>query len=339
MNPSLDFENSEDDWKKSLRSALKNNSELNAYFNLSINCSYPHFIPIKLAKKIKKSGPNSALWKQFVPDELENSSLQEKGHIDPIGDQLHHKSAQLIHRYKNRALFLPITACPVICRYCFRKNELDLENFEGDLFIPDREKTLNYLQEHPMIEEIIFSGGDPLIMNNEKIESYLQLFSTITSIKYIRFHSRVPVILAERITHKLVALFQKFSWRFTFIFVIHCNHQEEIDDEEEAAILKLAECSQLLSQTVLLKGVNDDSRTLRDLILKLQKLKVRPYYLHHPDKVKGGMHFYLEKSTGLIIYKELRQLIPGWMLPHYVVDDPEGSGKQAVENFFYTHHV
>lgn len=334
MNQPSITETIDEDWKQSLKFALKKINDVNAFFDLSIKCSYPVFIPLDLANKIKKLGPTSSLWKQFIPQESEDSPFEGQEFLDPIGDQLHHKSSQIIHRYKNRALFLPIINCPVICRYCFRKNELDTKNFEGDLFSPDTESTLNYLHNHPEIEEIIFSGGDPFIMGDAKIEAYLNLFSTVPTLKFIRFHTRVPVTLPKRITERLINILKKFSKRYDISVAIHCNHIEEITANEERAIEKLKPSAQLLSQTVLLKGINDDAQTLSHLYKKFHELKIRPYYLHHPDKVKGGMSFYLEQHEGLEVYKKLRHLIPGWMLPQYVVDHPEGLGKRPIGSIF-----
>lgn len=318
------------DWRESLNSAIKKKEDLNLFLGTSFKTDYPLFLPLKLANKIKEKGPTSVLWKQFVPQDLEESIEQNAGFLDPIGDQIYQKSSQIIHRYHNRVLFLPLVKCPVICRYCFRKNELDLNHFEGDLFKPNITQTLEYLQSHSEIEELIFSGGDPLLLSDQKIDFYLNSFSQIKSLKYIRFHTRVPVILPERISAALIEVLEKYKQRFVISFAIHCNHFEEIGEEEAQAILKLNGIVQLLSQTVLLKNINNDASILRQLFIKFYSLNIRPYYLHHPDLVKGGMHFYLEVKEGRKIFKELRQLLPGWLLPQYVLDHPEGRGKENI---------
>lgn len=312
-------------WQEEMRTALKNEKDLNDFFNCQIaNTPYSIFLPRVFAEKIKKAGPKSVLWKQFIPQFVENSL---EGLIDPIGDQIYLKAPQLIHRYKNRALFLPTTNCPVICRYCFRKNEL---SFSQDLFLPRFNETLDYLKNNPQIDELIFSGGDPLILSDEKISFYLEEFSKIPSLKFIRFHTRTPIILPSRITDNLVNLLKKNSFK-KITLAIHINHTEELDPEVREALLRM-EGLNLISQTVLLKGINDDSTILKELIHNLISLNIRPYYLHHPDKVRGGMHFYLDLHKGRKIYLSLRDEIPGWALFNYVIDLPEGRGKSPAFN-------
>lgn len=294
--------------------------------------SYPIFVPRKLAEKIKKLGPGSALAKEFLPSETElDADLNRFGMEDPIGDKNYFKAPQLIHRYHSRALFAPTTICPVHCRYCFRKNEL---NADEELFQNDFSGTLDYLKTHPEISEIIFTGGDPFTLSNERLEKYLTGFSEIKSIKDIRFHTRYPVIMPERIDSGLLRILADFSVKFrTMTIGIHANHIEEFDPEAEAAIKKLGDLNiQLLSQTVLLNGVNDNVLILLDLFEKFIDLKVRPYYLHHPDRVKGGMHFYLPLEKGREVYAGLRDKLPGWALPHYVIDIPGGHGKVSAFN-------
>lgn len=294
--------------------------------------TYPVFIPRKLALKMKAEGPDGILAREFLPSlEETDPDLNQKGMLDPIGDKNFLKAPQLIHRYKSRALFTPTTLCPVNCRYCFRKNELSAQD---ELFQQDFEKTLRYLNDHPEISEIIFTGGDPLNLSNEKLEKYLTAFAQIKSIKDIRFHSRFPVILPERIDHDFLKLMEEFSKTFrTVSIAIHANHKNEFDPENRGAIQKLS-CSgvQLLSQSVLLSGVNDSSEILLELIHTFLELKIRPYYLHHPDHVAGGMHFYLPLQKGRMLYQALRKELPGWAIPQYVLDVPGGKGKISAFN-------
>lgn len=292
--------------------------------------TYPVFIPMNLARKIKFQGPHGVLAKEFLPDPSEtNPDL--KGSDDPIGDKTHLVAPQLIHRYPSRALFTVTSICPVLCRYCFRKNELETTD---KLFETQFDQTLSYLKAHPEVSEIIFTGGDPLTLSNEKLEKYFKAFSAIGSIKDIRFHTRYPVILPERIDEGFIQLLNNYSEVFrTVSIAIHCNHVDEIDEAAELAIRKLSfSQAQLLSQTVMLKGVNDDTEVLLGLFNKFLDLKIRPYYLHHPDEVKGGMHFSLSIQTGRKIYQGLRKSLPGWALPLYVIDLPGGHGKISAFN-------
>jgi lysine 2,3-aminomutase len=326
-------------WTSEFQLAFKNSGDLYKFLNWELPSSlsevaktWPVFVPRNLALKIKAEGPEGILAKEFLPHELElDPELNAKGFADPIGDKEYFKAPQLIHRYKTRALFTPTSICPVHCRYCFRKNEL---NAADELFQRDFEETLFYLRSHPEISEIIFTGGDPLTLSNDRLENFLEAFSGIPSIKDIRFHSRYPVILPERLDDGFRNLLSKYVKKFrTLTLAVHVNHSAELDDVNRKNILALNETGiQLLSQTVLLKGVNDNKSALVDLMNELLSLKVRPYYLHHPDRVKGGMHFYLSLEEGRKIYSTLRDELPGWALPNYVIDIPGGHGKVSAFN-------
>ena len=315
-------------WITEFQESFRHSRELVSFLGFSMNTHqidevYPLFIPRRMAEKIKKAGPDSPLARQFLPHENE---LSLQGFFDPIGDQVHFKAPQLIHRYESRALFTPTSICPVHCRYCFRKNEI---SGSDEIFQPDFEKTLYYLRDHKEISELIFTGGDPLTLSNEKMGKYLEAFSKISHLKDIRFHTRYPVILPSRLDPGFLNLINDFSTRFrTMSLAIHINHSDELDKESSEAIMGLHGTQlQLLAQTVLLRGVNNSSIALLKLFDDLITLKIRPYYLHHPDQVKGGMHFYLSLEEGRKIYSEVRQKLPGWAIPHYVLDIPGGFGK------------
>lgn len=299
---------------------------------LTVAKTYPIFVPVRLARLIKDDGPDGALARQFLPSEHEtNPTINQGGFYDPIGDKEHFVAPQLIHRYSSRALFAPTTICPVNCRYCFRKNEI---SDSDEIFRSSFEKTLDYLNHHSEVNELIFTGGDPLNLSNEKLQTYLDSFSKINHIKDIRFHSRYPIIIPSRINEEFISILQKFSKIFrTISIVVHINHEKEVDNSVMSALSKLSRLNiQLLSQTVLLNRVNNHTDELYNLFNKLIELKVRPYYLHHPDRVKGGMHFYLPLKQGREIFRELRNLLPGWALPNYVIDIPGGHGKVSAYN-------
>lgn len=314
-------------WKDEFKSALKTKEDLEQFFNRPFpQLNYPVFIPKKFAKRIKEQDENFVLEKQFLPQEIENKN---NGLVDPIGDFKHLKTKGLIHRYQNRVLFIPTQICPVICRYCFRKNELNqsLEELNQEL-----ELTLHYLKNHPEVNEIIFSGGDPLILSDEKISGYLQAFSSLPQIKFIRFHTRTPIIIPSRVTNSFIEMIKSYESKFKFIFVIHTNHSLEIDKDVSMSLKNLSQNFLVLSQTVLLNKINNQVNTLKNLFSQLIELNIRPYYLHHPDPVKGGMHFQISLEEGRKIYRELRKELSGWMLPEYIIDIPEGKGKVPAFN-------
>jgi lysine 2,3-aminomutase len=325
-------------WKSDFQAAYKNSSDLFHFLGWDDDSSlvekkYPLFIPQNLAKKIKAQGKTGVLAREFLPDLQELSDL---GLDDPIGDKIYNTAPQLIHRYPSRALFTPTSICPVHCRYCFRKNEL---NANDELFAADFDKTLEYLKQRSEISEIIFTGGDPLTLSNEKLQTYLEAFSKIDSIKDVRFHTRYPVILPSRLDDGFKNLLQDYARKFrTISLAIHANHVDEFDQESIQKIRELSKLNiQLLSQTVLLKDVNNSLNTLLELFNLFISLKVRPYYLHHPDQVKGGLHFYLSLEEGRKLYAQLRALLPGWAIPQYVIDIPGGSGKVGAFNPETTH--
>ena len=320
-------------WKNNFQEAFKNSAELFQFLGWSsqsahlVEKNFPIFVPKRLAQRIKDQGPQGVLAREFLPSSSEiDPILNFDGMEDPIGDKIHLAAPQLIHRYQGRALFTPTSICPVHCRYCFRKNEL---NPTEEIFSADFEQTLNYLRQHPEISELIFTGGDPLTLSNKKIEKYLEAFAQIPSLKDIRFHTRYPVILPERLDSEFLGVMKFFGKKFrTLSIAIHVNHAGEFDPFIKQKILELSETNiQLLSQTVLLKDVNDSVEALTDLLNTLLELGVRPYYLHHPDQVKGGLHFYLPLEEGRKIYAQIRNLLPGWAIPHYVIDIPGGQGK------------
>lgn len=319
------------DWQTSFREAFRSSSDLFRFleneqaFNEE---NYPIFVPRKLAEKIKKRGPNSALWKQFIPSQIENSP-NDLGLYDPIGDLTHSKGSGIIHRYKNRLLFSPTLICPVNCRYCFRKNELaDREDaLKGRL-----EKLIEYIDANSQVEEVILTGGDPLMLSNQRLELILNALAG--KVEYIRFHSRVPVILPERIDSELLGIIKKANRQFSVVsLAIHANHQEEFDEENSASIKNLTLTgTQLLSQSVLLKDVNNSAKDLIGLYKQFAKLGVKAYYLHHPDQVRGAMHFSLPLAEGRKLYSSLRDNLPGWAIPHYIIDPENGQGKNLAYN-------
>jgi lysine 2,3-aminomutase len=317
-------------WTEEFRDSLKTREDLNKFFNTEFpEINYPLFLPRVFAQKILGAGPGSALWNQFLPRAEENNI--DVGRLDPIGDKVHAKNNQLIHRYENRVLFTPTTVCPVLCRYCFRKNELAQKD---EIFDQKFAEAIAYLKVHPEINEVIFTGGDPFILSNEKLAYYIQEFSELQTIKYIRFHTRTPIILPSRIDEGLIAVLESAKALFQRCMVmIHLNHVTELTYDVARAIQDLTDHNiEVYSQSVLLKGVNDTTQDLYDLFSVLADMKVKPYYLHHPDEALGAMHFYVSLPEGRKIFAPLHNKLPGWALPQYILDIPGGEGKVPAFN-------
>lgn len=323
-------------WQSEFRNSLKSIKDINQFFNTNFeNTSYPVFIPKSFAQKIKNDGLDGPLAKQFLPHFLENSNL---GNIDPIGDKVHAKKGGIIHRYQNRILFTPTTVCPIQCRYCFRKNELSEKD---EIFNHSLKELESYLLANSEVNEVILTGGDPLVLSNKKIYELLSLLSSL-NISYVRFHTRTPIILPTRIDDGLAQLLNHFSEEFTkILFFVHTNHSCEIDDEVKSALLRLKNINiDKRTQTVLLNGINNSSQELVQLFNKITECHFNPYYLHHPDKVKGAMHFHLSLEEGRRIYAKLRSQISGWAIPHYVIDNEKGKSLAFnPEGYEYSGHL
>lgn len=288
--------------------------------------TYPQSIPLKFKKYLDQFSKDHPLNKQFIPS-LEE--LSENGLYDPIGDQIHSKGDGIIHRYKSRLLFTPTTVCPIQCRYCFRKNELSQKD---EIFSQNISTLINYLRLNPQVKEVILTGGDPLILNNQKL---FKIFEELKGhVDYIRIHTRTPIIIPKRIDDDFVEMIKYYQDYFKIISLsIHTNHELELYPEVLKSLGKLHQTNiNLISQTVLLKDVNDNVEALKNLFMKLCENKIQPYYLHHPDKVKGAMHFYISLKIGRQIYGKLRDELPGFMLPHYVIDPANGKGKTLAYN-------
>lgn len=316
-------------WQDEFRNALKTYREIESFFNLDnpIKLNYSCFIPLSFAERIKNGGEKGVLWKQFIHQEQENA---QDGKLDPTGDKQKAKGSGIIHRYNSRVLFTPTTNCPIICRYCFRKNQLSSQD---EIFKHNLNGLIDYLVKNPEVNEVILTGGDPLVLSNAKLRTIFLELSNL-KIKFLRIHTRTPIILPSRIDDGLIELFNEFSSKFTrIIFVLHANHEEEIDQNVSTALNKLRDCSiDKKTQTVLLKDVNNHEDILIKLFYKLIDCDFTPYYLHHPDRVKGAMHFYLSLPVGREIYLKLRDKLPGWAIPHYIIDHPNGEGKQLAFN-------
>lgn len=311
-------------WKDDFRESLRSLKECELFFDIELpQTHYPIFIPRPFAKKIKDAGPGSPLWRQFLPSLEENN---DEGLSDPIADQRHAVGGGIIHRYPNRILFTPTEVCPIQCRYCFRKNELhtNLDVFKSNLsFLQE------YCSQHPEVEEVILTGGDPLVLSNGKVYDLLDGISKIESIKMVRFHTRTPIILPNRINSGLIEVLNHFTKKFSSIsLVIHTNHLSEWSSEFLLGIKRLRSTDvHLLSQSVMLKDVNDNKDDLKVLFNSLYARGIKPYYLHHPDPVKGGMHFVIPKEKGRELYLKVKSEVSGVVLPHYIVEKPQGAGK------------
>jgi lysine 2,3-aminomutase len=271
------------------------------------------------------SSPGDAIWRQCIPDIRE---LSDDAQIaDPLAEELLSPVPGLIHRYPDRVVLLVSNRCPVYCRFCMRKRHV---GGEGDIpLAPDTlERALAYIRSTPAIRDVILSGGDPLMLDDASLQTILSRLRDIHHVKIIRIGTRIPVTLPERVTPELCSMLSRFH---PLYINTHFNHPAEITAASARACGLLANAGiPLGNQSVLLRGVNDDITVMRDLMTGLLEVRVKPYYIHQMDLIKGTSHFRTPVSRGLEIIRSLRGHVSGMAVPHYVIDLPEGKGKVAL---------
>ena len=270
-------------------------------------------VPLAFVGKMNAKDPLDPLLLQVLPHHLE---LEEHPEFvtDPLGEEAANQLPGVLHKYKSRFLLTLTGACAVHCRYCFRRHFPYQEN------LPKNEDWLNiknYIESNPDINEVILSGGDPLTLSNRKLALWLERLSSLKQVKILRIHSRVPIVIPNRIDEELISLLK--NSRLRIVLVVHSNHASELDDFTCSKLLQLSDHHiTVLNQAVLLKGVNDSAQTLIDLSYRLFEARVMPYYLHVLDKVKGAQHFDLESSKIDDIYRDVLANLPGYLVPKLV---------------------
>src|SRR5712675_1065695 len=265
------------------------------------------------------------LIRQFLPDDRELHALPHE-RADPIGDIPFSPVKGIVHRYPDRVLLKVAHACPVYCRFCFRREMVGShgEPLQGAAL----DGAIDYVRSHPGVWEVILTGGDPLALSLRRLTDVLTRLATISHVRILRIHSRVPIVDPESIDDSLTGALKV---KTPVYVALHINHPEELTEAVVAAIGRLLDNGAvLLSQTVLLRGVNDDAAVLEQLFRRLVTLKVRPYYLHHPDLAPGTSHFRVPIETGQALVHTLRQTMSGLCMPTYVLDIPGGFGKVPI---------
>ncbi|NLN56662.1 MAG: EF-P beta-lysylation protein EpmB [Gammaproteobacteria bacterium] len=270
-------------------------------------------VPRAFVQKIQKGNPLDPLLLQVLPHHLELED--HPGFVtDPLGEEQANQQPGVLHKYKSRFLLTLTGACAVHCRYCFRRHFPYQENLPKT---EDWDNIKTYIESQPDINEVILSGGDPLTLSNRKLQIWIERLSSVQQIKFLRIHSRVPIVIPNRVDETLISLLK--NSRLRIILVVHSNHASELDYFTCANLAKLVEQNiTVLNQAVLLNGVNNSAQVLVDLSYRLFDAGVMPYYLHVLDKVKGAHHFDLMPSDIDHIYKELLANLPGYLVPKLV---------------------
>jgi lysine 2,3-aminomutase len=278
---------------------------------------------------IDPADPADPIARQFLPDIAELTVTAEEL-ADPIADEAHAPVKGIVHRHPDRVLLKAVASCPVYCRFCFRRETVG-PGKPNALSTADLAGALAYIQNHPEIWEVILTGGDPFILSPRRMGQITQALALTGHVKIVRWHTRVPVVEPDWVTDELAA--SLIAPGVTSWVAIHANHPRELTDAARRAVARLAQAgASLVSQTVLLKGVNDNIETLSELMRSFVEAGIKPYYLHHPDLARGTSHFRLGIEEGLVLTRQLRARMSGLAQPTYVLDLPGGHGKVVLDS-------
>lgn len=282
-------------------------------------------VPLGFAKRMQKGNPRDPLLLQVLAVDTELHSTDNFS-ADPLAERQANPVKGLIHKYHGRVLLTLTGACAINCRYCFRRHFPYQDNNPGREGWKD---SINYIANDSSITEVILSGGDPLLASDLVLDELIQQLERIPHLHTLRIHSRIPVVLPERIDTHFLALLSKS--RLHKVIVLHCNHPQELDETVKIACTHLREANcHVLNQSVLLSGINDNAATLATLSQTLFAYGVMPYYLHLLDKVNGAAHFDMPLSEAQAIYKQLQRRVPGYLLPRLAREEAGELNKTLV---------
>jgi lysine 2,3-aminomutase len=271
--------------------------------------------------------PADPIARQFVPDPRELVVRPEE-RADPVGDDVHSPVEGIVHRYPDRVLLKLVHICPVYCRFCFRRESVG-PGHRRSLSRAAVVRALDYIRARPQIWEVILSGGDPLVLSARRLRDVVRALEGIEHVKIVRVHTRVPVVAPARITADAVRAI-KARGKTTYV-VLHANHPRELSARARAACARIIDAGiPMLSQSVLLRGVNDDPDTLATLMRTLVENRIKPYYLHHGDLAPGTGHLRTTIPQGQALVRELHGRLSGLCQPTYVLDIPGGHGKSPI---------
>lgn len=325
-------------WQAELSSGFHNPAELLAALGLAADdcglatdgtSGFPLRVPRGFVARMRRGDPVDPLLLQVLPAQRE--ALPAAGFsADPVGDLASTRAPGLLQKYAGRALLISTGACAVHCRYCFRREFPYADHGAGQLA-----PALAAIAADPSLSEILLSGGDPLVLGESRLEKLLDALDAIPHVERIRFHSRVPVVLPERIDDRLLGLLGRL--RAAVVFVIHANHASEIDSSVIDALARLAAVTgPLLNQSVLLRGINDSPDALVNLSRALFNAGVLPYYLHQLDPVSGSQHFAVGDEEALALMTEVARRLPGYLVPKLVRETAGSAAKTLLGPFGMT---
>lgn len=329
MIPRTDSALHDHSWQWHLQHSIKNANDLAEALGIhldEVQTDFPLLVPLPYLNRIAKGDPMDPLLLQVLPRKAENDPSIGFSK-DPLMELQHTQGPGIIHKYRGRLLIVTTGVCAVNCRYCFRRH---FPYSEFQLSKKDWASVKAYIDQDPSIHEVILSGGDPLIMPDNRLGELAEAIESLTQITNLRIHTRLPVVIPQRVNEELLTWVRQT--RLHLVFVIHANHAYELDTHVEAAINHLRSANvTILNQSVLLKNVNDDVGTLTELSWRLSQLGVMPYYLHLLDKVAGAAHYDVPDEIGAGLVRQMRGQLPGYLVPKLVREIPGADAKCEIK--------
>jgi len=311
-------------WQERLQADLMTAGEICRYAGIDRK-TYDRIqkrFPIRLVRGMLAHDLSGAIARQYLPQAAE---LESGGLTDPLQEERHRKAGFIIHRYPNRALFLVSSACPSYCRFCTRRRLIGKSPGPNQAELLE---ALEYIRNTPQLNEVILSGGDPLLLSDEKLDSILSRLRSIPHLRLLRIATRAFLPIPERFTPGLITLLRKYQ---PVYLITQFNHPDEFSPGVDEAVQKVADAGiPILNQSVLLRGINDNPQIMLELVQKMVERRIRPYYLHQLDPVRGALHFQVPVKRGKQIMEFLRQNIGGYAVPAYVFDDPAEPAKKLL---------
>jgi EF-P beta-lysylation protein EpmB len=322
-------------WQMALLQAVNNPSELlslleldNSFLPGAVAAAklFPLKVPRGFVARMQKGNIHDPLLRQVLP--LEAEQTETPGYAkDPLGEANANPIPGVLHKYQGRVLLTFVGTCSINCRFCFRRHFPYAENNPGS---EGWERALNYIAEDTSIHEVILSGGDPLVATDKNLQAFSDKLNAISHVKRLRIHSRIPIVLPERITPEFLTWIKQLKQKP--IVVTHCNHPQEINTTVTKAIHQLTEAGVVLfNQAVLLQGINDNVETLVALSESLFTSGIQPYYLHLFDKIQNAAHFDLNQNTAKRLHWEMSQRLPGYLVPRLVYEKAGAPTKLSLE--------
>jgi EF-P beta-lysylation protein EpmB len=335
VSPPVDSRSASNDWRRSLAQAIRDPDELITRLSLP-DClreparraaeSFPLMVPVSFLARMEPGNPHDPLLRQVLPIDAEEIPVEGFA-ADAVGDSSARAIPGLLQKYEGRALLIAAGSCAVNCRYCFRRH---YPYGEEPRRLDDWQPALDAIASDPTLHEVILSGGDPLMLTDHRLREMVERIATIPNVTRLRIHSRLPIVLPNRVNDALLSLLQEI--RPAVVMVVHANHPNEIAGDCSDALRRLVQSGiPTLNQSVLLRGINDDADTLAALSERLIQCGVIPYYLHQLDRVAGAAHFEVAETTGLKLIDELRRRLPGYLVPRYVREIAGESSKSPIE--------